>query len=423
MFALHETTQRRVCRIVFLTLCIVPTLLTLVGIAYCNRPWRQTDWQRMLTQKLHVRATLGDISRPLPGVTVLTNLCLSDLRFDEALGSIGKLDMRRQDSRLLLHADHLEIQAEQLPALTSAVSIWLATSEKVPLDFLAERLTVVGPAQQAVELKDFSIRSDSANAPRQRFRVMARNPAGEIIELTLTSERNTLSCAINTQQVSLPAWLVGKLVPGASGFGEAEFSGVISAESENLHFRQRVRGKLVGKFEQVDLQTWIGDDCPHRLQGSARVELQQLLWVDERIETAQGKIQAGNGASSFLLLLNAKDLCGCVPGPKWGDLSPSTLDELVFFDELALSFQMSRAGITFAGECENGGVIRAEGASLLFAPSQEPKETVLPVGQLVLLLDDRRPPGWLPATLSAHTMAGKLPLPGKEARESENLQR
>lgn len=414
MFALHETTQRRVCRVTFIVLCVVPTLLTLVGIAYCNRPWRQSDWQRTLAQSLHIRATLDDITRPSPGVTELTHLQLADLRTDHPLGSIDKLKFHRQNSRLTLHANHFTLEAEQLPDFVTAVSTWLATGELEPLDFEADRLTIMDSSLRTLVLRELTINSDTTDSQGQHFRLTALDDEGKHIQLSLESEQGRLHFVVDAQQVPLPAWLLGKLVPGISGCGDATFLGRISATSES----QTTSGKLEGIFSNIDLQTWIGNDGPHRLRGVAQLELEQLDWSDGRIEMAQGSIKASRGASSFSLLLNARDICGCATGPTWETLSRESEDTLVPFDQLSLSFQLSSTGIAVAGLCKEGAILTLGQISSLFAPSQ-----VRPVGELVQVFDYRHQPGWLPATRRAHDMAEKLPLPGDESRDPENSRR
>ena len=407
MFALHETTQRRVCRVTFIALCVVPTLLTLVGIAYCNRPWRQSDWQRTLAQRLHVRAELGGISRPRPGMTELCNLQLADLRTNSPLGSIDKLSFHRKNSRQLFRADHLTVEAAQLPDFLTAVTTWLATGELELLDFETERLTITGPSLHTLELTNLTIRSETTDANGQQFQLNATGDTGETIQLALESEQGKLRCIVDAQQVPLPAWLVGQLVPGVGSCGKAIFLGKISATREN----QNLRGQLQGTFEQVDLQAWIGIDGPHRLQGIAQVKLEQLDWSGEGIEVVRGSLQTGQGASSFSLLEAMGELFACVPGSDWQALQPATPGELIAFDQLAFRFQMSDEGITLAGECANGELILGQQGPLLYAPQEKPP---FAVAQFVRLFHQPQQ-GWLPDTRGAHAMARELPLPENPA--------
>ena len=421
MFALHETTQRRVCRVGFLVLCVLPILLTLATVVYCNRPWRQTDWQQTLAQQLHVRAEIENVSRPRPGNVVLTNLQLADLRSRKPLGAIDKLRLLHVDSRWILYAEHLSLEAEQLPALATAMAIWLETHDALPLDFHADRLTIRNASQQDVQLLELAISSDVSSAQRQRFRCTAQNKAGKKIQLVLDCEPQTLRCNINTRKLALPAWLIGSLVPGVSGMSDANFTGIITSLIEAESKGQKFTGKLKGVFDQVDLQTWVGEDCPHRLQSKAQVTLEQWTWTEGRIEFVQGSITANSGASSFSFLENACKLCGCRKGPKLDSLRPAALNEFVPFDRLSLNFQMNHTGIRVVGSAVDGAILSQGQTPLLYALRQD--QGPLPVGLLVTLLEYQQQPGWLPATRRAHAMAEKLPLPGDSIEDPQAIQR
>ena len=249
MFALHETTQRRVCRGIFLVACVLPVLLTLAVVVYWNRPWRELDWQRSLAEQLHVRATLSEISTPRPGVTSLTNLNLADLRTGNPLGSIGTLTCQHENARLTLRADRLEIQADQLPALAVAVSTWLATSEPETLDLHVDSFTIVSPELNTLQLENLSI-SSNEDKGHQYFQLKALNTSGEAVQMTLECPGNSLRCVLDTGHASLPSWVLADWVPGASGYGNAKFSGVVSATHED----RQPRGLLRGQFSGVNLQ-------------------------------------------------------------------------------------------------------------------------------------------------------------------------
>jgi len=411
MFALHETTQRRVCRVTFLVLCVVPTLLTLVGIAYCNRPWRENDWQRALRQKLHVRVSLDDISSPRPGLTVLKNVRLGDLRTDRTLGVVNELCFHRKDSRLLLHAEHLAIEAEHLPAFSAALSTWLATDVLVPLDFQADELTITNTSMQTLQLENLVATGDKGDAGTHRYRLQAQQ-GGEILQILLDNQGGRLHGSLDTRRASLPAWLIGSLVPGFAGCGEARFSGEVIVENEN----HDLHGELRGEFEGVNLQQWIGVGSRHHIQGVCEVQLQALTWSRAGITKAQGKISSGSGAASYSLYqaLASPKLFQCTPGPGWKTLGPTSPEELIFFDQLAVSFQVTSAGILLAGKCPDGALMTAGRGSLLYGP---PEGSLLPVANLVQLFHDPRQ-GWLPDTRGAHEMSKELPLPESQGRES-----
>jgi hypothetical protein len=409
MFALHETTQRRVCRTTFVLLCAVPTLLTLVGIAYQLRPWRQQDWRRTLAQTLHVRAELQEISHPRPGETVLSALRLADLRSGHVLGSIEQLKLLHRDATLVLSADSLQLQAEQLPALVAAVSTWLATNEWQPLQFRAEQLLIAGPKFAGLSLERLSIVSESSDAGVLRIQAQARDAAGETLKLLLEKKAGTLRWVVDAQQTPLPAWLVGTLVPGVEACGEARFSGTLVAESA----QQRVQGKLRGQIEGVDLQQWIGNATPHRMTGTARVELEPLTWSGNSVQRVQGSVHVQAGAASYSLLTAANRLFGCPLGPAWKTLAGSSEQTLVPLDALAFRFQLGQQGLVLTGLGEALVLMGSE--PLLLSP---PGQQAFPVAQLVNLFH-RPVQGWLPDTRAAHAMAEELPLPGEKGTRAQ----
>ena len=385
----------------------MPTLLTLVGIAYCNRPWRQSDWQEDLLGSLHVRAEISNVTRPRPGTIVLTDLRFADLQSSNTLASVDQLRLSRLNSRSNLKASGIEVFAEQLSEFVEAFATWLASGESTQLDFHAERLTIASQSWQALQLHNVSLRSEPTAQGGQRFILTANNDLDETLKVELNYENKNLSCAINAQLAQLPAWLIGELVPGIHSCGSASFSGVILAERGN----QSTSGKLRGRVEHIDLQEWIGTDCPHRLQGLAELALEELSWSAGRIENARGTMVASNGAAGYSLLENAQKRCGCVTGRAWEATTSEAQDELVPFDKLALRFQLSPSGIVITGQCVEDALMEREHLPLMAL--QHP-EILLPVGHFVGLFNYTGQPGWMPATRNAHNMADDLPLPGDE---------
>lgn len=408
MFALHETTQRRVCRVSFLVLCVVPTVLTLAAIAYCNRPWRESDWQRTLASSLHLRATIEAVSRPKPGTTVLTNLRLGDLQTDTTLGWVDKLRFQQSDSRLLLQAGQLELQSEQLSTLMGCVRAWLATGEVVPLDLRADQVLIADSTWPALALQNLSIRSESTGQDTWCFTIVAESPSGETIKIKLNHEQGELRCIVDAQQAALPAWLVGQMVPGMRGCGEAKFTGVIDTATSP----HEQRGKLTGTLNQVEMRSWSGSAL-HQIHGAAKIVLDHVAWENGTLELARGGVTANRGAITYSMLMAMQEVFACAPGPAFGNLQAATPEQLVPFEQMVLKFDLGERGLEISGNESDQLLLSAEGP-LLLVPQPSP---LLPIARLVRLFHQPTRHGWLPGTQAAHEMAEKLPLPEETAQD------
>lgn len=405
MFALHETIQRRVCRVSFLLLCVVPTVLTLVGVAYCNRPWRARDWQHSLTSHLHVRAELEDVSRPVPGTIVLAEVHFADLQTDAPLGWTEQLRCSEQDGRLLLEAETIELPGEQLGSLFNACKTWFATDESSPITFRANQLVLTGNAGDAYGLKDLSIDATPTNDNACQIQLLGKNSADEPLKIKLEQRGRIVRCMIDAKQASVPAWLLGQLVPAVEGCGEAAFTGsLIVDEAANDHC-----GTLVGKIKDVEVRNWAGT-AAHQLQGLATIELEQVTWQDDSLEFARGRIQVDQGAMTYKLLLDMQEKLLLPVGTAWQYLQPETQSDLVPFEKLTIGFELSHQGLVLTGD-DSGQVAIGVDGPLLLAPQEN---QLLPVAQIIQLFHAPMQ-GWFPDTQAAHEMAEKLPLPGNES--------
>lgn len=413
MFALHEKTQRRVCRVSFLTVCVVPTLVSLAALAYCNRPWRETDWQRWLTQRLHVRAQVAEVAWPTPGETVLTDLQLADLRSRQHLGTIDLLRYETESSQQMAVAKHVQLHGDQLPALAAAIGTWISTGELPAAKLQIEKLTVTDSRLHVAKFRNLKLSCDAAAS---QFRLQLQDAAGQELLLALEDRGSSHRLVLNTQEGRLPAWLLAAFVPGLQGCGEASFQGVVSAELAT----QSVSGKLQGKLTAIDLASWLGDSGPHRLRGSANADLKLLQWTGQRIETAQGSVRGDAGGCSYSLLHNAKAVLRCQAGEAMQTLQVSSPSEWIPFDELGLDFHMTTNGFAFTGLGSNRSLLSRKQSPLLIAPQAT---SLFSVGQLVQLFDHLSQPGWLPATRDAHDMADQLPLPEKVSRQPQAQQK
>ncbi|MGI9455089.1 MAG: hypothetical protein ACR2NU_00920 [Aeoliella sp.] len=413
MFSLHETTQRRICRTLFIVCAVVPAVITLAWVTYSQRPWLETDWQRSLSQQLHVRVAVEHVASPKPGMRRLKNVRLADLRSELPLGSIDRVSVQCQGSQLTLAADQLRIEAEHLPALAATIATCMSASELPAAKLQIERLAIVGQEKQTLALSNVRLHSENEN-PRTGLRVQAelsgtgQGGAPPTVRLLVERHGKTTTATLDTGGAHLPSWVLVDLLPSVARCAEATYSGSVRLESDT----EQTSGSLHGRFENLALEQWVGAASPHQVQAIGRVELDQFQWREQRVEVAHGNLQASRGIVSHSLLADFKRRLFCVPGPGIANLQSVVGDGLLPFDELSCGFHMTGAGLTLTGRCRTirdgapGCLLASEGEPLML----EPQYANLPVAQLVQVLSQPAA-SWLPASREANEMAGKLPLP------------
>ena len=88
MFALHEKTQRYLCRAVFFGLCVAPTVLMSAWIVARNRPGYRAAYEEELSRQLGLAVSIGYMQHPRPGVTRFQGVRLAD---PETLDEIARV--------------------------------------------------------------------------------------------------------------------------------------------------------------------------------------------------------------------------------------------------------------------------------------------------------------------------------------------
>jgi len=406
---------------------VLPTLCTIAWIAFLHRSWRENDWQQMLQQQLHVRATVGEIRSPRPGVTQLLDVRFADLRSERPMASIGEL--RIEGWKSLLVADRIEISAAQLPALATAIATWISAQDMSAMQLQAESLYVDGPDGKSLELKNVRLKSITSSKTHKQIELLAEGQGGAIqlvVEHDAGQAEPTVFASLETGKVRLPAWLFADLVPGLKRSSKVQFTGSLHVES----ISQQFHGNMSGRLEEIDLVQWFDLEGPQRLHGNASMQLETLQWKNRQMSVLQGRLRAGTGKVTRRLLAKLAEQLFCKPGAAFVQAEGSDADPWVSFDELACDIQISSAGITIFGACDigwnrtSGCLLAARGQALLLQPSFRE----VPLGRLVQVF---MLPGtsWLPATVEASEMADGLPLPSVSplkkitARRGDSLKR
>jgi hypothetical protein len=399
MFSLHERTQRKICRIAFVLICAVPTLITLCWAAYFHRPWHERDWQRTLESELHVRVEVGEVSAPRPLQRFIEHVKLSDLQSARPMIELQALQIGTANSTSV---ETVTINCDQLHQIAHAAQIWLGSVNSCDSKWQLKELNFTSAEGAAWKLKDVRCEIKAVPNGIRQCLVHAKCDS-RLIRLSIERDiAGKVQTIVDAQQVLMPAWLLASMLPGASRWQQATVTGVINLEAEN----SEVYGKFRGHVDSIDMHSWMGNDL---LQATATLQLDNLTWQGERLESAQGSLQteAGKISNAFLLLLKEKFLCTlAVEESRLSDKS-----QLQQIDRLGCQFLLNEAGLALSGmfawgEINKGCIITSADKPLVSIPAMP----TLPLAQFVQLVSPYNPYG-VPATREAINLSEKLPLP------------
>ena len=417
MFSLHESTQRLVCRVLFILCAVLPVLGTSGFVLYSLRPWAEYDWQHSLSQQLHMQVEVQTVHSPRPCVHELSGVRISDLRSHKPLANIDKVRISWQHGRLALAIDRLELHQSHLKSLANSLSTTLTASELPPARVEAKHVLVVGSQLQQLELANLHMQVATNDSTRRMLKIECEplDPSKQahlpMLHLDISRRDCVTTASLDTGGGHLPVWLLTDLWPSLANCTEASFAGRIVLSGAPT----TSKGSLRGRIDNIDFASWLGDGSPLSLTGNGQLLLDDLRWQDQRIEVVHASLQAPSGTASRSLLAKMQQLLSCQLGTVATPGSETVDPNLVPFDELNCAFHLTESGLTLLGRCQSiqdgapGCVLAWRGEPVL----KEPTYNYVPLGRLVRVLSHPAASwtGWLPAWREANEMARSLPLP------------
>jgi hypothetical protein len=426
MFALHETTRKRVCRAAFFALCVGPTLLTAWWIASHYWPGSQGRISRELGRTLDAHVKLADWREPRPRTVRTSGLTLSEATSGYPLVEVKLLEAQSGGGLQVYRIDEARIDAGQLDQVARKIDRWLRMLPPDVHEVRCRRLAIRLPSPtdagsataptRHFHVHNVQVRIDRDGAGRVQAKGMAfvgdaQYPTGAVrLTLSPSSDSGVANAlTLETESSGVAASALAAVVPGFHCFGgDAVFVGKV----QWLFTSGEQAGIALGRVLQADLASVLPASSPHRLRGHATVELTELKWRGERIERLAGAVFAREAAVSQSLVEAAVTNFRCgrgAPGQPTAD-DPSLID----LSYMGIHFNLNEKGLTFWGACPPDASTEEECIAvsgmqpLLVAPRLHNWH----VGWLVQTAL-APPSGWLPATREAVEMAERLPLPVK----------
>jgi len=419
MFALHETTRRRVCRAAFIALCIVPTVATAAWIIDRRLPSHSTRQLARLSGLLEARAAMVGYGEPRPGVQRCSGIMLSDSTTGHQLVALTGARLHRRDGAWSLGAESAAVETEQLAALAAKVGAWLVLPgvQLAELRFgrleLATRDAAEGAARK-LALVDVQGRLERGAAGVARLRLTGRPadaPTENSAAMALTVERSvaaegvSVSVILEPSATAIPVAVFAAVVPGFGGLNaDAQFVGGVQWTVDATGKRGAARGRLEG----LALSALLPEGSPHTISGRAAANLSDYRWRGERLERVEAAATADAVEASRSLAAAAEKFmyCQAAPGAARGEESP------VVLDRVALHFVLDHRGFTVFGDLPqsasaSGGCLAASGDRPILL---QPPYVDIPAGAWIQFVAGPAS-SWVPATGAAVRMAGRLPLP------------
>ena len=350
---MHERSRRQLCRLVFIALCALPTLITSSWAAYRVSPFfaasQRAAWESLLLERTGLVATIDRVEFPAGGSVVLAGVELVDPDGGERVVRLRQIEIATtaQGQVFLLSQPqiaqgkflrlwdmlHDRVLRGAMPA--SAMQI---TSGELTVE-IGRRAQTFTNVRCTVEPLDTGVR---ATIDFQLAGVEMPSPAQLRIDRNRQITPPTTSWSFHTDS-PVPCDLFRDYLPAVASWGlDCRFQGKV----DTVLMRDDWSAELVGRFTQIDLNETT-NSFPHKLTGIAELAVHGAYFEQGKLRQASGQFLANGGDVSTSLLRSLGEQLGATisinvarsPGP------------YAKYHQMAFDFELSSEGMTIVGRC------------------------------------------------------------------------
>ncbi len=393
---LLEKTQRRLCRLLFILGCVLPTLAVAGFTTHRLRPGYTAELLLSAGEALGVEIACDRVTTPRPEVYALAGVRLVDKSTKDEIVACETLTLRRVQHGWRLAADGVEV------ATTAAESDWAHR-------LLDHSINVEGALTNvrlgdADHLETASVQLVSNADGARHFRVAGPGQSG----WQATRLNDGLLLETNTAEHTCPAaWLADWPLEFACS-DKARFSG--QARIKYFDDDRPAAGVASGRVDVNELSL-------SGLSSSyGSIEVEAIEWIGDKLVGLDGRLELRDGQIDRTVLRGACWNLETKPFERLNTLWEDPRHETALpFSQLACQVELGGDGLTLVGGCDQidgtlrGGAIahsllELDGEPLL----REPKTRPLPIQRLVRTwFPDHR--AEVPATPAAVEMMRTLP--------------
>ena len=417
---LHYITRRWITRIAFLLLCLVPTVVVIGYATVGQFSSAATKYEQALSERFNLAVKIDHVAHPKPNKTILTGVKFSELGTNLPVASARVIELVQRDETLYIVVSQPEVQGEMLHYwwdITQQLMKLQQQENSQAVRLVVNDVTIVAPGGKQT-LVDFLGRiepteqgsPETGSIASAEFRIAGMR-AKEKITLRVSNHYHDANIEskihLNTASGSMPCSLLSSILPSLTRLDEAAtFQGRIWATQTN----ERWSGEVSGALREVNLDSLISDQFPHKLSGIADITQLGIKFHDNRVTQAQGELNVtAAGYIGHPLILAAVEHLG---------LTTSTvLDEsqsLMTYKKLAFAFKVTTTGVSLFGRCSESDpsvILTNANGPLLREAREQPKATLSLLRALIPQTDAQ-----VPFSQEANHLLPHLPLPSyKEA--------
>lgn len=372
---LSDAQRRLICRLAFLLTCLLPTGLVMRAIVF---PVSLADQEMSIQEVLGLPVWLDQIRHDTPWQTEWLGLRLQPGPEATWIG-IDRVEVSHPASGRLFQAGTISGSPAGFFQAWSRIGQRLAggTPYQRATQLTADRVVV---RQSGSDLQaDWELRQVEArvNASGDQWTLEFRCPDGvspDPVRIRRTAARAQVSWQIECGNNPVPGWVLAGLAPGIAWMAHCDS---VSGNAL-LHWRD---GHWTGEFSNlvlsgVDLEQTVGQTCVHRLSGRARIVVDSLLLVDDRIYRMSGQVTSPAGFIGASLMNACQECAGMKLVAPWGGRDTA-------YRNLALAFRLSDFGVLITAVDSAEAILSGpRGNRILIPAAGQP----LPLGNLLALL-------------------------------------
>ncbi len=417
MFAIHESSQRLICRVAFVLLCLAPTIYVAGWAAAVNSPQyessRRAAWERYLSSELGLTTSIARVSQPARAVTLLHDVTFSGPESETPLLRVRVIELRPYEDGWMVSASQTEADVNRLR------EIWRILDDRLLVRGL-ERLTPVWIRCSELTLRGEQ-REQTLAGVSAKYHLTKQLAPETLIEFHLPDRRDAEPCRLaltrdrslrppatvarlDTNGAALPCSVLAGSFAFVDALGEkAEFKGLVHLQSSEQGYSGTI---TQSEFLNVDTQRLLAACSLHTLRTRANLQIKSAIFREGRLESVTGAAAAKLGVIDrhFLSALNREMQIAAPEG-----VIDSDQDKLSFV-QMAFDFSLDeKNGLYVQGTCGGalqGSMLVGPQGPLLFQP-QRPHMTAV---SLIRALSPRNDVQ-APATQQTRRLVNVLPVP------------